>query len=444
MRIDKSAPGYRGAISIVEKLEKEGFVALFAGGIVRDMIMERPDSSDIDIATNARPETVLRLFPRTVAVGAQFGVIMVMVDDLSFEVATFRSDGVTYDGRHPGKVVYTDSRNDALRRDFTINGMFYDPMQGSIIDYVGGREDISRGIIRAIGDPDTRFREDFLRMLRAIRFAARFGFTIEQNTWDAITDNAEKIVTISAERIFSEVDKMLCSGHPENALDLLDRSGLLKIILPEVAALKGVEQPPQFHPEGDVFDHTRLALKLMPPKPSSVLVWSTLLHDIGKPATMVQAKDRIRFNNHDQLGVRIATGLLKRFRTSNAFLEDVCACIANHMNFMHVRNMKLGTLKKFLSRSTIETELELHRIDCMASHGDCENLDFLRQSREKIREEALKPDPLLRGRDLLKMGLKPGPRFGEILSAVYDAQLDEEISTYEEAIKLVQRKYPDG
>jgi putative nucleotidyltransferase with HDIG domain len=443
MKINKSAPGYHGAISIIKQLVQQGYEALFAGGIVRDMIMERADSSDIDIATNARPETVMRLFPRTVAVGAQFGVVVVMVDELSFEVATFRSDGVTCDGRHPGKVVYTDARNDALRRDFTVNGMFYDPMEESVIDYVGGQEDISRGIIRAIGNPDMRFREDYLRMLRALRFAARFNFTIEQKTWNAITTNAERIVNISVERIFSEVDKMLCSENPEKALDLLGRSGLLNIILPEVSALKGVNQPPQFHPEGDVFEHTRLALKLMPPKPSSVLAWSTLLHDIGKPATMVHGKDRVRFNNHDQAGVRIAADLLKKFRTSNTFMEDVCACIGNHMNFMHVRNMKLGTLKKFLSRPTIETELELHRIDCMASHGDCENLEFLRKSRDKINEEALKPEPLLRGRDLLKLGFKPGPRFGEILSTVYDAQLDEEISSYDEAVILVEQKYPD-
>ena len=441
MEIDTSTRHYRAAMQIVSRLVHEGYEALFAGGIVRDMVMESADSCDIDIATNARPETVMALFQRTVAVGAQFGVVVVMIDEFSFEVATFRSDGVTYDGRHPEKVVYTDARNDALRRDFTVNGLFYDPLNEQVLDFVEGQADIKRGIIRAIGDPSRRFQEDYLRMLRAIRFAARFNYEIDVITWNAIVENNKNITKMSVERIFAEIDKMICSTHPDLALDLLDCSGMLKIVLPEVSALKGVEQPPQFHPEGDVFEHTRLALKLLPPKPSSVLAWSTLLHDIGKPATMVHAEDRIRFNSHDQVGMKMAMKLLRRFRTSNAFMEDVGACIGNHMNFMHVQNMRLGTLKKFLSRSTIDTELELHRIDCMASHGNCENISFLEERRKKIRDEMLKPAPLLKGKDLIELGFKPGPLFGEILSKVYDAQLDEEITTRNEALQLVKALY---
>ncbi|MBN1575439.1 MAG: CCA tRNA nucleotidyltransferase [Chitinispirillaceae bacterium] len=431
---------YKAAFSIISRLAKAGYEALFAGGVVRDMVMEESDDGDIDIATNARPETVSRLFSHTIPVGAQFGVIIVIADGLPFEVATFRSDTGIHDGRHPADIVYTDARNDALRRDFTINGLFFNPQTGEVIDYVGGKADIGLKVVRAIGDPSLRFREDYLRMLRAIRFAARFDFTIETATWSAIRLLADNITTISVERIFTELDKMLCLTHPDRAFDLLDHSGLLAIVLPEITGLKGVQQPPQFHPEGDVFEHTKKALSLLGVHPSSTLAWSVLLHDIGKPQTMTVA-DRIRFNNHDKVGMQKAHTLLKRFHASNALIEGVTACIANHMNFMQVRRMRLGTLKKFLSRPTIETEMELHRIDCLASHGDCGNVDFLKEELRRFQSKTLQPVPFLRGRDLVELGFTPGPLFGEILSQLYDMQLEEEISTREEAIRVVQEHY---
>jgi poly(A) polymerase len=336
--------------------------------------------------------------------------------------------------------VYTDARNDALRRDFTINGLFFDTTTSQVLDYVHGQADIGARLIRAVGDPSLRFREDYLRMLRAIRFAVQLDFTVEEATWNAIKEYAPSVTAISVERIFTELDKMFCSPHPDRALEMLDRSGLLSVILPEVAALKGVEQPPQFHPEGDVFEHTKKALGLIGEGASSTLAWSVLLHDIGKPATKVVV-DRIRFNSHDQVGSLLARQMLKRFHTSNTLVEDVTTCIAHHMNFMHVRKMRLSTLKKFLSRSTIETELELHRIDCMASHENCENYYFLRKQLQHFKSEMLKPEPLLRGRDLIELGFKPGPLFSEILSAVYDAQLEETISTREQAITFVTAHY---
>ncbi len=431
---------YHAALQIVDRLKQAGYEAFFAGGAVRDMIMGGSNDGDIDIATNARPETVGRLFSHTIPVGAQFGVIIVVHEGKPFEIATFRSDTGIGDGRHPSDVVFTDARNDALRRDFTINGLFFNPHTGEILDYVGGKADITSGVIRSIGDPTLRFREDYLRMLRAIRFASRFAFSIESGTWDALRMQAHNIMVISVERIFAELDKMLCLPHADTALDLLDRSGLLSFVLPEVALLKGTRQPPQFHPEGDVFEHTKKALGFLGAHCSSALAWSVLLHDIGKPQTMA-VTDRIRFNNHDQVGMQKAGGILKRFHASNALIEEVTACIANHMNFMHVRQMRLGTLKKFLSRPSIETELELHRIDCRASHGNCENYDFLKERLIGFKSEVLKPVPLLRGRDLIELGFKPGPLFSEILSMLYDMQLEEVISSREEALGVVLKKY---
>ena len=404
------------------------------------MVMGHGEDGDIDIATNARPETVRKLFSHTIPVGAQFGVIIVVESGIPFEVATFRSDMGIHDGRHPADIVFTDARNDAMRRDFTMNGLFFNPQTREIIDFVGGKTDIAMKVVRAIGDPTLRFQEDYLRLLRAIRFAARFDFSIEPTTWNAIKLEACNITGISVERIFSELDKMLRSAHPDRAIDLLDRSGLLAVVLPEVTALKGVGQPREFHPEGDVFEHTRKALSLLGPHPTSALAWSVLLHDIGKPQTMFVA-DRIRFNNHDQVGMQKAQEILKRLHASNSLVEEVTACIVNHMNFMQVRKMKLGTLKKFLSRPTIATEMELHRIDCLASHGDCGNIEFLQRELERFRSETLKPAPLLHGRDLIELGFRPGPLFGEILATVYEMQLEEEISTREEAVRLVMDRF---
>lgn len=431
------------ALRILKKLVDNGFQALYAGGYVRDKVLGLPDSGDIDIATNARPETVSRLFGQTISVGEQFGVIIVVMEGIPFEVATFRSDIGISDGRHPAEIVFTDARSDALRRDFTINGMFYDPISDKIIDYVSGLEDIQAGVIRAIGDPLQRFSEDYLRMLRAVRFAARFNFSIEKNTWEALKENAGKIVSISAERIFAELDKMLLQDRPEIAIELLDQSDLLKYVLPEISALKGVPQPPDFHPEGDVFIHTLKALKLMHKNPSSVTAWSVLLHDCGKPATF-SLSDRIRFNNHDRVGAAISREVLKRLKASNHLVESVEACIENHMNFMNVTRMRLSTLKKLLSRPTIEDELELHRVDCLASHGNLDNYYFVKSRLESFEKEQIKPAPLISGRDLIEMGYKPGPVFGKILSEVYDLQLEEKISTREQALNHVKQSWnPD-
>lgn len=438
-----SSDKYNAALKICTKLSRNGHKAFFAGGIVRDMLMGKTGSDDIDIASDAPPSRIAELFPHTIPVGIQFGVMIVVQDGTPFEVATFRSDHGISDGRHPTEIRYTDAESDALRRDFTINGLFYDPDSSEVIDFVGGKADIERGIIRAIGNADQRFEEDYLRMLRAVRFAARLGFTIEEATWRALCNHAQRIVRISVERIYSELTKMFCSRSPQRALELLDASGLLAVVLPDVAALKGVEQPEQFHPEGDVFEHTRIAMGLLSENPSPVLAWSVLLHDIGKPPTMVVA-DRIRFNGHDMMGKQMACGLLRRFHASNNLIEDVGACIGNHMNFMHVQQMRLGTLKKFLSRPTIGEELELHRIDCLASHGNCENIDYLKQRLAVIKQEALKPEPLLMGRDILGLGFKPGPLVGEILGELYELQLEEEILSREEAVAWVKKRYAAG
>lgn len=431
---------FKAAMKIINRLVSSGYEAIFAGGWVRDKILKKETDSDIDIATNALPLKIQQLFPHTIPVGAHFGVVIVVEDSIPFEVATFRSDVGIYDGRHPSEVHFTDAYNDAIRRDFTINGIFFNPISGEFMDYVGGREDIHRKIVRAIGDPTLRFKEDYLRMLRAIRFAAKLDFTIEENTWNAIVKMSPEIKKISVERIFTELDKMFCSKNPALALDLLDKSGLLHVVLPEVAELKGVPQPADFHPEGDVFEHTKKALSLVGNNSSSALVWSILLHDIGKPKT-ISIADRIRFNNHDQVGMEMAEKILRRLHTSNELIEQVKMCVGNHMNFIHVKNMRLSTLKKFLARPTIDTELELHRIDCLASHGYLDNYDFLKKQLEFFKAEALKPKPLLRGQDLLDLGFKQGPLIGEILSSLYDLQLEEIIKTKEEALTYIKNNY---
>ncbi|HEX2955379.1 MAG TPA: CCA tRNA nucleotidyltransferase [Chitinispirillaceae bacterium] len=426
-----------GADLIVAILRKNGYAAYFAGGFVRDLVLEVTEKGDIDIATNAKPQTIAQLFPATIDVGEQFGVMVVVLHGYNYEVATFRSDIGIHDGRHPSKVVFTDAQTDALRRDFTINGMFYDPQTDEIIDFVNGIDDCNNGIIRSIGDPQLRFREDFLRMLRAIRFSSRFNFSIEQQTWNAIVENAAHITEISPERIYAEINRMLCGNNPDKAIELLDKSGMLKSILPEVSSLSGVEQPPEFHPEGDVFVHTLKALHYLRKNPSPILAWSTLLHDIGKPPTITY-KDRIRFNNHDRVGATMAITVLKRLRASNAVIEGVDACISNHMNFMNVTRMRLSNLKKFLARPTLQDELELHRVDCLASHGDISNCAFIEEQLQKHPAETIKPPPVLTGKDLIALGLKPGPEFGKILTAAYDLQLEDQIRDKDEAIAFVQ------
>jgi poly(A) polymerase len=434
---------YKSAVRVVQTLRDGGFEAFFAGGWVRDFVMGGGSGGDIDIATSAVPEDIRRLFGRTVGVGEQFGVMIVLMDGTPFEVATFRADVGIGDGRHPESVVYTNAENDALRRDFTINGMFYDPLTEEIIDYVGGRLGISGKIIKAIGDPSLRFAEDYLRMLRAVRFAARFGFDIDGDTFAAIRASAHRIKAISVERIFAEMNKMLTGPNPHRSLELLHGSGLLAHFLPEAEKLHGVEQPVQFHPEGDVFAHTVKTLSLLPPNPSPALAWAALLHDIGKPLTQT-VTDRIRFNNHNHAGAKTSKTILKRLHAPNALIEAVESMVENHMNFINVTRMRLSTLKKFLSRDTIHDELDLHKADCLSSHGELDNYHFIKEKLADFKAEEIKPDPLVTGKDLINLGLKPGPAFGKILGEIYDLQLEDKITTREEALNAARNAAAAG
>lgn len=429
----------KAALGIVEQLRGRGFQALYAGGYVRDMLLGMEDPGDIDIATDATPASIARIFRQVVRVGEQFGVMIVVEKGVPFEVATFRSDVGATDGRHPDRVEFADPRSDALRRDFTINGMFYDPVSREIHDYVGGQDDLKKRVIRAIGDPKVRFSEDYLRLLRGVRFAARLGFGVDPATWDALKAQVGNIDRISAERIFAELDKMLLHDSRREAMELLHECGLLQRVLPDVEQMHGVPQPPEFHPEGDVFIHTMIALSLLK-GPNRCLAWSTLLHDIGKRRTMSRA-DRIRFHNHHRVGARMAQGILRDLRAPRQLIECVYACVENHMNFMNVQKMRTSTLKRFLSRPTINEELELHRADCLASHSDTSNYDFLTEKLQTLGAEELKPRPWVSGKDLIALGYKPGPIFGRILRAVYDEQLENRVHSRDEALAWIQSHY---
>ncbi len=427
------------AQKIVTRLRENGFIAYYVGGWVRDRLLQEK-STEIDIATNARPEDVMRLFKRTVPVGAQFGVVLVIQDGVQFEVATFRSDGEYIDGRHPVSVHFSSPEQDAQRRDFTINGLFWDPLEKKVIDFVGGEADLKIGVIKAIGDPRARFEEDKLRMLRAIRFSARFNFPIEEKTFAAIKALSSQIDVVSQERIRDELVKMLTGPDPAKCISLMDDTGLLPIILPEVAALKGIEQPPQFHPEGDVFVHTVLMLEKIK-NADLLLALAILFHDIGKPKTM-KVTDRIRFSCHDAVGARMTEEVMRRLRFSNKEIDHVVQCVQNHMNIMHVKKMREGKLKRFIASETFENELMLHKIDCEASHGMLDNYQFLVEKRDLFRKENLKPKPHLTGQDLIRLGMRPGPQFKDILAEAYDLQLEGTITSKEEALSWVNRSYP--
>lgn len=429
------------ARSIVKRLHDAGHRALYAGGCVRDML-RGVEPHDYDIATDATPEQVQALFRRTMAIGAHFGVINVLEDGVDFQVASFRSDGAYIDGRHPESVRFSTPEEDALRRDFTVNGLFFDPLQQELIDYVGGRQDLEARVLRAIGDPADRFREDRLRMLRAVRFATVLGFEIEPATWQAVIDHAPAIHEVSAERIREELVKIFASPQRVRGFDLLEASGLLREILPEVEALKGCEQPPQFHPEGDVFVHTRIMLDLLPPDASLPLVLSVLFHDIGKPPTYTVDEDgRIRFNGHDKVGAEMTEQLMTRLRFSRREIDTVVEAVANHMVFKDVQQMRVSKLKRFMSREHFEEEMELHRVDCTSSHGMLDNYAFLKSKREEFANEPLIPPPLVTGRDLIGLGLRPGPHFKEILEAVQSRQLEGTLSTPEEALAWVNTEF---
>jgi putative nucleotidyltransferase with HDIG domain len=420
----------------VAKLRAAGHQAWFVGGCVRDLLLGRRPQ-DYDVATDARPDRVMELFPRSSQVGAHFGVVLVRSDFTQVEVATFRSDHEYSDGRHPDQIRFeTDPRQDVLRRDFTVNGLLLDPDTGAVLDFVGGRADLERRLIRAIGEPELRFREDHLRLLRAVRFAARLGFAIENGTLSAIGSLHALILRVSAERVRDELVRILCEGGARYGFELLDRTGLLGDLLPEVAAMKGVEQPPEFHPEGDVWTHTLLLLeRLQRPTPSLAL--GALLHDVGKPPTF-RVAERIRFDGHVEGGVRIAHRILHRLRFSRDECEQVEALVANHMRFADVHHMKPGTLKRFLRLPHFEDHLELHRLDCLAAAGRLENYEFVQRTLRELPEEQLKPPPLITGRDLIEAGYTPGPLFSRVLDAVEDAQLEGRIATREEALALAR------
>ena len=448
----------RRAAEIVTTLRKQGHQAYLAGGCVRDLLLSRKPA-DYDVATDATPQQVMQIFPQTYAVGEQFGVVLVPQSEASgatgvparpserseraVEVATFRSDVGYSDGRHPDEVRFTkDPREDVQRRDFTINGLMLDPTTNEVLDFVGGRDDLKAGIIRAIGDPERRFTEDKLRMLRAVRFAARFDYKIDPATMAAIQKLAPKIHQVSCERVREELTKMLTEGQARRAFELLDTSGLLREVLPEIAAMKGVEQPPQYHPEGDVFVHTLLLLEKLPAGASKTLAWGALLHDVGKPPTFRIAPDRIRFDGHVEVGVKMAAEILRRLRFSNHETDLILALVDNHMRFGAVQRMKQSTLKKFLRLPAFEEHLELHRMDCLSSHGQLDAYEYTQEQLRSLPPEAIRPAPLITGRDLIEAGYEPGPRFKQVLTAVEDAQLEGRLTSREAAMEYVRREFP--
>ncbi len=443
------------AAEIVARLRAADHQAYFVGGCVRDLLLGR-EPDDYDVATSAPPDLVLTLFEKTFAVGAHFGVVLVCSkasedEEIVTEVATFRSDGAYSDGRRPDAVRFSTSpEEDVKRRDFTINGMMLDPdvlattgkARAAVLDFVGGVKDLNTGLIRAIGDPGERFGEDKLRMLRGVRFAARFAFDLEPATAEAIQDLAPTVNQVSRERVREELTRMLTEGQARRALELLDATGLLAQVLPEVAKMKGVEQPPQYHPEGDVWVHTLLLLDGLPAGCPAALAWAALLHDVGKPATFRIAPDRIRFDGHVEVGVRIAEEICRRLRFPNHETEQILLLIANHMRFSEVRKMKESTLKRFFRLPHFDQYLALHRLDCLSSHGSLDLYDFARQRFETLPQEQVRPPLLLTGKDLIEAGYLPGPQFTQMLAMAEDAQLEGTVQTRDQALAVIRERWP--
>ena len=461
------SPQFEAAVEIIRTLRSKGHEAYLAGGGVRDLLLGR-EPQDYDVATSATPDIVLDMFPRTFAVGAHFGVVLVaseiggdcedgsVAERCVTEVATFRNDGVYSDGRHPDEVRYTKTAaEDVQRRDFTINGLLLDPthledagpderaaaVRAGLLDYVGGLADLEARVIRAIGRPEKRFEEDQLRLLRAVRFAARFGFEIEPATLGAMRKLAARIHAVSRERIREELTKMLTEGHARRAFELLDETDLLVQVLPEISRMKGVQQPPQFHPEGDVFVHTLMLLEQLEPGCPMTLGWGALLHDVGKPPTFREAPDRIRFDGHVEVGVAIAADICRRFRFSNDETRQILALVDNHMRFADAPRMKASTLKRFFRLEDFPEHLALHRMDCLAAHRNLDIYNFVRERYESLPEQEVRPTPLLTGRELIAAGYEPGPAFKQILQAVEDAQLEGTISTPDQAMSLVRERF---
>ncbi len=428
------------AISIIKRLNSIGHKAYFAGGSVRDMYMNN-DVNDIDIATGAKPEDVIKLFNKTLQVGKQFGVIIVILENIHFEVTTFRQDKEYVDGRRPEGVIFTDEKNDVLRRDFTVNGLLYDPIKMEIIDYTQGIKDIENKIIRAIGNAEKRFTEDKLRLLRCIRFAVKLGFDIEEQTYNSVKKLSPFINQVSAERISEELKKILLSPAPARGIGLLNETGLLKEILPEVYTLHGVEQPEEFHPEGDVYKHTVLMLENMN-NPSFELAMAVLLHDAGKPGTY-EVSDRIRFSGHEKLSAELSLDVSSRLKLSKQQRDRIYSLVLNHMKFKDVKKMRESKLKRFLRMDYFDEHLELHRLDCLASHGSVENYNFCidKIKEYKSEQQPLKPKLLITGNDLIKMGLKPGPLFSKILTELENLQLEGKMESKSAAVNWVKANY---
>ncbi len=433
-------PKRRAATEIVKRLREAGFDAYFVGGCVRDICMGR-EPKDYDIATSATPAQVVEMFPDSLTVGAQFGVVIVPREEGNVEVATFRSDGRYANGRHPVHVEYAKSaEEDVCRRDFTINGLLYDPIEEKVLDFVGGQADIRNRKIRTIGDPYQRFSEDRLRMLRAVRFAARFNFDLDPAVASAIREFAQEIRLVSAERIRDEILKILTEGQARRGFELLDNTGLLDQVLPEVKAMHGVQQPPEFHPEGDVWTHTMMMLEQLH-EPTPTLALGVLLHDVGKPRTF-SVRERIRFDNHVEVGAKIAEEICRRLRLSTRDTERVVELVRHHLRFKDFPRMKRSTQIRFLRMDGFREHLELHRLDCIASHGNLDNYLLAREMLNKIAEQEIKPARLISGNDLIAHGYRPGPLFKQILQAVEDAQLEGEIRTPEDALSLVRQRFP--
>jgi poly(A) polymerase len=432
------------ANSICDALRNAGFQAFLVGGCVRDTLLKRAPA-DYDVATSATPDQVLKLFPDGVTVGAQFGVILVPRDGMKVEVATFRSDLGYADGRHPDRVVYSNSpEEDVQRRDFTINGLLMRHDTGEILDFVKGQMDLRAGIIRAIGEPGLRFAEDKLRMLRAVRFAARFGYEFDPATFSAIRKYGRQIDQVSSERVREELTKLLTEGAARTGFEQLDLCWLLPILLPEIAKMKGIEQPPQNHPEGDVWIHTLLMLDGLPAGSPATLAWGVLLHDVGKPATFRSARetgDRIRFDGHVEVGMAIAKQILGRLRFSNDDTQQILALVEHHMQFKDVHRMRPATLKRFVRLPGFEQHLALHRLDCMSSHRNLESYQFVQEFIRTTPPEQVQPSKLVSGEDVLALGFRPGPLVGQILAAVEEAQLNGELQSKEEAISFIDNKF---
>ncbi len=443
-KLDFEKKNFAGALQIVRTLGEKGHKAFFVGGCVRDALLG-VECDEIDIATSATPEQVQKAFARTVAVGESFGVVLVMDGDMKFEVATFRRESGYGDGRHPERVNYTESaEEDVLRRDFTINGMLYDPASAELYDHVGGLSDLERGLVRTIGDPGRRFGEDRLRMMRAVRFATCLGFELDGAAISAIREEASRISVVSGERIREELVKILTRRNPGDGLKLLSSCGLLEHFLPEVECMHGVQQPPQFHPEGDVFEHTCLIMDTLYANTdgnySEELAVAALLHDVGKPPTYRES-DRIRFDGHDRVGAGMSETICRRLKFSRKQIKRISELILEHLKFKDVFNMRKSTLKRFLSLPYFEEHMQMHLADCMASHGKTDAYDFIREKMEEYGREEITPPPLLGGRDLIVLGYSPGPVFSEILGQVEELQLENRLSSKEEAIEFVLKNY---